>query len=82
MKTYKRIVGLVLIVSVLLSCVFVVNSSAEENENVVEHVTCVKEHFDWIQNGSVMLKDDEYGLYPVNEIGNCPYIEIIPHINV
>lgn len=63
MKILKKILSFVLIVSVVCSIVCV-NSNAQEFE---EHTSCVKEHFEWVQNiGS--------NRYPRNPIGSCSYV--------
>ena len=64
--------------SILLACVFVVNSGAEESEDVVEHVSCVTEHFDWVQNERIEKEEHgevkTYGIYPENDVGSCFYV--------
>ena len=61
MKILKKTLSIVLILSILCSCVICFYANATSN---AIHESCVKEHFDFIQ---------AQAMYPDNSIGNCAY---------
>lgn len=65
MKMLRKMLSVLLIISVCCSCIVCINTNAQQTFDV--HDSCVKEHFDWVQNDM----DDGY---PSNPIGSCPYV--------
>ena len=74
MKITKRIISIILIVSIMMSFVVVITSSADEP--VEEHISCVKEHFAWVHQESIDLDITSNDFYPANNIGNCAYVSM------
>ena len=74
MLKIKKVISVILITSILFSCLVGLSASAEET--TIEHVSLVKEHFGWIQSNSVNVSEDEVysGLYPTNAIGTCAFV--------
>ena len=72
MRKSKRVLAILLIVSVLISCVVGFYSGAEE-EPFKYHTHFMQEHFGNIQTQSHW---NNANLYPANDIGSCPYVSM------
>ena len=66
MKKLRSILAVMLIISIMLSSVISINVSAEEIE-YEEHISCVNEHFAWLQHENYYDTDERY---PSNYVYN------------
>ena len=70
MKVLKRIFATILIISIMLSSVMCITASASSS-TYKEHVSCVNEHFAWMQHENDLSKEERI---PSNDVGNCPFV--------